>query len=230
MTIRSRIFAVTYDRMIAKTESAGLAAHRAGLLNGVTGRVLEIGGGTGANLVHYGSGLESLTVTEPESAMLKRLRRRVEQVAPTATVLRAPAEDLPFDDGVFDAVVTVATLHHVAAAPDVRAMLAELVRVTRPAGRIVVWDHNPRNPYWPVVMSRVPQDTGDERLIPEREVLAGLHGAGARVLAARQLGWMPDFVPPRALPAVAIAERTLERTPLLRRLGAHNVVLAAPPA
>ncbi len=72
MTIRSRIFALTYDHMIAKTESAGLAAHRAGLLNGVTGRVLEIGGGTGVNLVHYGSGLESLTVTEPEYAMLKR--------------------------------------------------------------------------------------------------------------------------------------------------------------
>ncbi len=48
MTIRSRIFALTYDHMIAKTESAGLAAHRAGLLNGVTGRVLEIGGGTGS--------------------------------------------------------------------------------------------------------------------------------------------------------------------------------------
>jgi len=138
MTIRSRIFALTYDRMIAKTESAGLAAHRAGLLNGVTGRVLEIGGGTGANLVHYGSGLESLTVTEPESAMLKRLRRRVEQVAPTATVLRAPAEDLPFDDGVFDAVVSTLTLCSV---DDQRRAVGELRRVLRPGGVLLFVEH-----------------------------------------------------------------------------------------
>ena len=41
MTIRGRIFARTYDRLMAKTEDAGLAAHRAGPLTGATGRVLE---------------------------------------------------------------------------------------------------------------------------------------------------------------------------------------------
>ena len=89
MGIRSRIFALTYDRMTAETERAFLAGHRAALLKDATGRVLEIGGGTGANLVHYGPGVEALTVTEPEPAMLKRLRRRAEEVAPTARVLRA---------------------------------------------------------------------------------------------------------------------------------------------
>ena len=43
-----------------------------------------------------------------------------------------------------------------------------MVRVARPGGRILVWDHNPRNPYWGRLMARVPQDTGEERLIPER--------------------------------------------------------------
>ena len=104
MSIRAVIFAVTYDRFIARTERAGLAAHRAGLLAGATGRILEIGGGTGANLVHYGPGVESLTVTEPEPAMLKRLRRRALEVAPTATVLRATAEDLRVAGTVIDSV------------------------------------------------------------------------------------------------------------------------------
>src|SRR3954469_18631532 len=54
MSIRARIFAATYDRFIAKTEAAGLAAHRAALLTGATGRTLEIGGGTGANFTHHG--------------------------------------------------------------------------------------------------------------------------------------------------------------------------------
>jgi hypothetical protein len=37
---------------------------------------------------------------------------------------------------------------------------------------------------------------------------------------------VPDFTPPRALPAAAVAERTFERTPFVRRYAAHNVILA----
>jgi hypothetical protein len=101
--------------------------------------------------------------------------------------------------------------------------------VLRPGGRVVVWDHNPRNPYWGPLMARVPQDTGEERLIPEAEVLAGLRAAGGEVLRSRQLGLVPDFVPPRGLRAAAALERQVERTPLVRWLGAHNVVLATKP-
>lgn len=138
MTIRSRIFALTYDRMIAKAERAGLAAHRAAVLAGVTGRVLEIGGGTGANLVHYGPGVACLTLTEPDPAMLKRLRRRAEELAPIATVLRATAEDLPFDDAVFDVVVSTLTLCSVG---DQRRAVGELRRVLRPGGRLLFVEH-----------------------------------------------------------------------------------------
>lgn len=138
MTIRSRIFALTYDRMIAKTEVAGLAAHRADLLASATGRVLEIGGGTGANLAHYGPAVQSLTVTEPEEAMLKRLRRRAQEVAPTAMVLRAPAEDLPFDDAAFDFVVSTLTLCSV---DDQRRAVGELRRVLRPGGSLLFVEH-----------------------------------------------------------------------------------------
>src|SRR5262245_35329143 len=102
MGLRSRFDALTYDWFISGAEKAGLRAHRHGLLAGATGRVIEIGGGTGANLDHYGSAVESLTVTEPEVPMLRRLERRAREQAPLATVLRAPAEDLPFEDDSFD--------------------------------------------------------------------------------------------------------------------------------
>jgi SAM-dependent methyltransferase len=121
----------------------------------------------------------------------------------------------------------VAVMHHVADAPDVRQTLAEMVRVARPAGRILVWDHNPRNPYWGRLMARVPQDTGEERLIPEAEVISGLTAASARVLVSQQLGFVPDFTPPSALRLAARAEQLAERTPGLRRIAAHNVILAA---
>jgi len=101
-----------------------------------------------------------------------------------------------------------------------------MARVARPDGRLVVWDHNPRNPYWARLMAKVPQDTGDERLVPERELLDGLQAGGARVLRSDQLGLVPDFVAPRLLPLAARLEAAVERTPAIRRLGAHNVVLA----
>ena len=107
--------------------------------------------------------------------------------------------------------------------------LAEMVRVAKPAGRILVWDHNPRNPYWRLLMARVPQDTGEERLIPEREILAGLCAAGAKTILVEQLGMVPDFTPRKAVGLAARIERLAERTPGLRRLCAHNVVLAAKP-
>jgi ubiquinone/menaquinone biosynthesis C-methylase UbiE len=102
MSLGGRIFARTYDRAMAGPEKAGLRAHRQALLSGVTGRVLEIGGGTGANLPFYGPDVESLTMTEPEAPMVARLERRVREQSPLTTVLRAPAEDLPFEDDTFD--------------------------------------------------------------------------------------------------------------------------------
>ena len=61
------LFAAMYDRMLARTEKAGLRAFRARLLESARGRVLEIGAGTGANLPLYGPRVEMLTVTEPEA-------------------------------------------------------------------------------------------------------------------------------------------------------------------
>ena len=102
------------------------------------GDVLEVGAGTGLNLSIYGPEVASLTLTEPEPPMLKRLRKRAADVAPTATVLRAPAEDLPFDDNTFDVVVSTLVLCGVSDQP--RA-LREIHRVLRPGGelRFVEW-------------------------------------------------------------------------------------------
>ena len=63
MSLRAKLFAMTYDRQMAKTEKAGLRALRERLLAGASGDVLEIGAGTGANLPCYGPGVTSLTLT-----------------------------------------------------------------------------------------------------------------------------------------------------------------------
>jgi ubiquinone/menaquinone biosynthesis C-methylase UbiE len=138
MTLRSKFFAMTYDRFMAGTEKAGLQALRQGLLNGAGGDVLEIGGGTGANLAYYGAGVQSLTLTEPETPMVRRLERRAREQAPLAKVLRAPAEDLPFEDGSFD--VAVSTLVLCGVSDQMRA-LRQLRRVLRPGGKLLFIEH-----------------------------------------------------------------------------------------
>jgi ubiquinone/menaquinone biosynthesis C-methylase UbiE len=129
---------MTYDRQIAKSEKAGLRAFREGLLAGVQGDVLEIGGGTGANLPCYGPAVGSLTITEPELPMLRRLERKVGEQGRAVKVLRAPAEDLPFDDDTFDVAVSTLVLCGV---DDQPRALRELRRVLRPGGRLLFIEH-----------------------------------------------------------------------------------------
>ncbi len=186
------------------------------------GAGLDVGCGTGALAARLAGMGYTMTGVDPSDGMLEVLRTR----APSVEAVVASGTELPFPDDSFDVVLTVAVMHHIAQPQDVRRTLAEMVRVVKPSGRIVVWDHNPRNPYWRVLMARVPQDTGEERLIPEREVVDGLTSAGGRIVISTQLGLVPDFTPPRALPAAAAIERAVERTPGVRRLAAHNVVLA----
>jgi ubiquinone/menaquinone biosynthesis C-methylase UbiE len=138
MGLRRRFFALTYDRQLAKVEQAGLGELRQTLLADASGRVLEVGGGTGANLPFYGPGVESLTITEPEPSMLRRLERRVREQSPDTKVLRAPAEDLPFEDNTFDVAVSTLVLCGV---DDQARALGELRRVLRPGGRLIFIEH-----------------------------------------------------------------------------------------
>ena len=138
MGLRRRFIALTYDRQLAKIEQAGLGELRQTLLADASGRVLEVGGGTGANLPFYGPHVESLTITEPEPSMLRRLEPRVREQSPDTKVLRAPAEDLPFEDNTFD--VAVSTLVLCGVDNQARA-LGELRRVLRPGGQLIFIEH-----------------------------------------------------------------------------------------
>jgi len=124
--------------MSRKGEDAGLRALRHDLLSDAGGRVLEIGGGTGANLSHYNGRVESLVVTEPDPQMLRRLQRKVKDGLPSAKVLRAPAEDIPFEDDSFDVVVSTLVLCGV---DDQARALREARRVLRPGGQLLFLEH-----------------------------------------------------------------------------------------
>ena len=134
MSIKARLFAAIYDRMMADTEEAGLREHRRALLAAARGRVLEIGAGTGLNVDHYGPEATELVFTEPEPAMAKRLRARLQR----GEVVEASAERLPFEDDSFDTVVSTLVLCTV---PDQDRTLAEVRRVLKPDGRLLFLEH-----------------------------------------------------------------------------------------
>lgn len=137
----SRLLAIAYDRLTARTEAACLQAWRAELLAGVAGDVLEIGAGTGHNLAHYGPEVRRLVLAEPDRHMRARLAARMSATPPPAAaveVVAAPAERLPFADGEFDAVVSTLVLCSVT---DLAAALAEVRRVLRPGGRLLFVEH-----------------------------------------------------------------------------------------
>ena len=135
------IFARFYDRMLAGTEKAGLADMRRNLVAQATGRTLEIGAGTGHNLPYYGEAVTELVLAEPDPHMAKRLREQAEEEPPAVgkvSVIEAPAEDLPFDNGSFDTVVSTLVLCTVA--DPVRAV-AEIKRVLTDGGALLYLEH-----------------------------------------------------------------------------------------
>lgn len=132
-----RWFAAFYRRFNDFVEKRWLAKVRADMLADVTGDVLEIGAGTGANLPHYRRA-ERVVLTEPDAAMRRYLAERLNRCPAPVEVVAAPAEELPFPDHSFDAVVCTLVLCSV---DDPARAIAEMRRVLRPDGRLVFLEH-----------------------------------------------------------------------------------------
>ena len=131
-------FARLWVRIAAAVEGHGAGEHRARLLAGVSGRVVELGAGTGANFAHYPPAVEQVLAVEPEPHLREIAVAAASRAAVPVTVVDGLAERIPADDGAFDAVVVTLVLCSV---PDQGPALAEMHRVLRPGGRLYFWEH-----------------------------------------------------------------------------------------
>jgi len=126
-----------YDAAMWPFERAAVGAWRRRLAATASGRVLEIGAGTGSQLRWYAAGAD-VTALEPDVSMLERARRRAAQAAARVTVVEGRAEELQFDDASFDTAVSAFALCTVA---DPAAALDELRRVLVPGGTLLLLEH-----------------------------------------------------------------------------------------
>jgi SAM-dependent methyltransferase len=164
------VAADAYDRFMGRysTLLAPQFADFAGVHPGR--RVLDVGCGPGAltSVLVERLGTDEVTAVDPSEQFVAAARER----NPGVDVQRAPAENLPFADGEFDATVAQLVVHFMA---DPVRGLAEMARVTRAAGVVAacVWDHaggqTPLAPFWAAVHELDPDEVGETDMAGGRE-------------------------------------------------------------
>jgi ubiquinone/menaquinone biosynthesis C-methylase UbiE len=126
-----------------------LDAYRRRTIVAASDFVLEIGGGSGLNLPLYGSAVDHVCAIDPSAELLRLARGRAADVPMPVWLVRGSAEQIPFANEVFDAIVTTWTLCSI---PNPVAALIEMRRVLKPGGNLVFVEHcgfrgkSPANP------------------------------------------------------------------------------------
>lgn len=124
--------ALLYDAVMVPVGWLGLDRARHRLVEGLSGRVLEVGTGTG--LLSYPPSVSSVVAIDIDPELLARASHR----RPGVTLMRADVQQLPFPDGSFDAVVACLVFCTV---EDPARGLAEIRRVLRPGGQLRLLEH-----------------------------------------------------------------------------------------
>lgn len=132
-------WAPVYDRTFGAITHAGRRA-AVEYINGQDGTsVLEVGVGTGLALRNYRSDL-CVTGIDFSEDMLAKAREKVERFGfeHVRHLRQMDARSLDFPDDHFD---TVAAMHIISVVPEPERVMAEIVRVCKPGGKIVITNH-----------------------------------------------------------------------------------------
>lgn len=196
------IFARLYGHFAPQAEHAGVAQHRQELLGGLSGRVVEVGAGSGLTFSHYPPEVTEVAALEPEP-YLRHLALQAARDAPVPVVMvDGSAEHIPAGDGSFDAAVTSLVLCSV---PDQARALAELRRVLRPGGQLRFYEHvrseDPRaaraqdriDHFWPLVGGGCH---------PNRDTPSAIAAAGFDIETCRRFEFRPCLLAAPVAPHV----------------------------
>lgn len=202
------LFARFYASMSPKAEKRGQAERRRKLLLGLEGRVIEVGAGNGLNFAHYPTEVSDLVAIEPEPYLRERATEAAEAASVPVQVVPALAEELPADDGSFDAGIASLLLCSVA---DPDRALSELFRVIKPGGELRFYEH---------VVSDRPSLARFERVATravwrrmsggchlDRDTTAAIERAGFEIDRCERFPFTPFPFPPRISHVLGAARR-----------------------
>jgi ubiquinone/menaquinone biosynthesis C-methylase UbiE len=174
-----------YDRAMGPMERWWLTGGRPWVASRAVGEVLEVAVGTGLNLPHYPSGVR-LTGIDVSPEMLALARERADRLGLDVTLREADAQALPFPDASFDTVVCTLGLCSI---PDDRRAIAEMKRVLRPGGRVLLLDHVGSS-WWPIWLGQRLAELVTVRVAEEyqtRRPLPLLVEAGFEIVESQRL-------------------------------------------
>jgi len=174
-------WAPVYDRTFGAVTDVG-RRRAVSFINDRKGHVLEVGVGTGLSLPHYGPEVR-ITGVDFSAEMLAKAQRKVDalDLKKRVDLQRMDARELAFENASFD---TIAAMHVLSVVPEPEKVMAEIARVLKPGGKVVITNHFAKT-------------TG---------VMAGLERVAAPM--ANLIGWHSDFKMDTILqePSLQIAE------------------------
>jgi ubiquinone/menaquinone biosynthesis C-methylase UbiE len=175
------VFARVYTKVAEMSERRGGAEHRHKLLAGLSGRVIEVGAGSGANFSHYPTSVSEVVAVEPERYLRERAQQAAARAPVPVSVVDGGADLLPGEPGSFDAGAAALVLCTV---PDQQRALAELFRVIRSGGELRFYEHVVGHSKWEARFQRL----ADATFWPH--VAGGCHLARDTTTAIEQAGFV----------------------------------------
>ncbi|MDD7970172.1 class I SAM-dependent methyltransferase [Roseinatronobacter alkalisoli] len=145
ITASYRRWAPIYDMTFGRITNTG-RRHATRVANSTGGKVLEVGVGTGLALPYYDPSLD-VTGIDFSEAMLTRARAKVaeENLTHIRELRQMDARNLDFPDASFD---TIVAMHLISVVPDPEQVMAEMARVCKPGGQILLVNHFAREEGW----------------------------------------------------------------------------------
>lgn len=135
---RNPRFGPYFARVGPRMDARGAAAHRRRLVAAAHGAVVEIGAGYGSTFPFYPAAVSSVLALEPDPTLRELALAAAANAPVPVTVRDGVAESLPAADASIDVVVSSLVLCSVA---DQSAVLAETLRVLRPGGLLLFYEH-----------------------------------------------------------------------------------------